>query len=323
MSIEWFNNKSDNHRFLKQRLWAHVIPESLYQNRDNFKSTFNYVDSTLLEIVDNDLWDKSQFYIPGHLAPARFAVEDLILGFENIGDRSSAHNSSNTDIAYIPMKDIHLFKAQILTTRARRWLPNEPAKVRRTSDTTFDVYLASKKHRSQMTRRYGVAYTVIFEVEYKNEEYCLVGVRGERHHPDSKRKVKLSNMDVYPDVITLDDEMVEQNELMLHLYIPVVVVGFDQATSLEQIRAGSLNRDIPVEPDDMDTYVIPPQISDDVSLDEGQSDPDDVCPDAPWVLRLNPLLSIFGWQLWWEYEYVSGHLTKSNICWRRLNNPPD
>lgn len=39
--------------------------------------------------------------------------------------------------------------------------------------------------------------------------------------------------------------------------------------------------------------------------------------DAPWVLSFNPLFKKFGWCVFWEYEYVSGVLTKSNTHWEK------
>lgn len=39
--------------------------------------------------------------------------------------------------------------------------------------------------------------------------------------------------------------------------------------------------------------------------------------DVPWILKLNPLLAVVGWQVWWEYEYVAGVLVKSETQWRR------
>jgi len=57
----------------------------------------------------------------------------------------------------------------------------------------------------------------------------------------------------------------------------------------------------------------------------GYRDPDPFVEnqDAPWLLRLNPFFAIFGWKFWWEYEYVSGRLTKSKTHWMRVDNPPE
>jgi hypothetical protein len=41
-------------------------------------------------------------------------------------------------------------------------------------------------------------------------------------------------------------------------------------------------------------------------------------PDAPRILRFNPLFAVFGWQVWWRYEYVGGVLTRSETQWRRV-----
>lgn len=42
--------------------------------------------------------------------------------------------------------------------------------------------------------------------------------------------------------------------------------------------------------------------------------------DAPLVISFNPLWNKFGKVAFWEYEYVSGVLTKSKIHWKKLKN---
>lgn len=44
----------------------------------------------------------------------------------------------------------------------------------------------------------------------------------------------------------------------------------------------------------------------------------DVNPDAPKLLRWNPWFRRLGWELWWEFEYVSGVLVKSETQWMRV-----
>ena len=39
-------------------------------------------------------------------------------------------------------------------------------------------------------------------------------------------------------------------------------------------------------------------------------------PKPPFVLRLNPLFRLFGWELWWRWETLAGE-TFSYTCWRR------
>lgn len=50
---------------------------------------------------------------------------------------------------------------------------------------------------------------------------------------------------------------------------------------------------------------------------ERASEKRNVNPDAPWLLRFNPIFKRFGWQLWWRYEYVSSVLVKSETQWMR------
>lgn len=46
--------------------------------------------------------------------------------------------------------------------------------------------------------------------------------------------------------------------------------------------------------------------------------PPDINPDAPGILRFNPLFSLFGWEVWWKYEYVGSVLTRSETYWKRV-----
>lgn len=328
MQVPWLSETSDDHRLLKQHLWGHIVPECFYTPRDRRGYTYNRpiergrVDPAILEIVDNDLLDRSHFEVPGHLVPSQFALGDRILEFRDVDDRVNVISQPEEDVSPIPMKDVYRFNAEVRLDRFQLFKPREFAEIRKTSPTTFDIYLASKRHRSRMARRHGVAYTAIFEVEYINGEYRLVRVRGERHHPDSKRKVKLSNVDVYPEVVVFNNDIMEQDAMVLRLYLPVVFVAFSPATTWEQGRAGSLNRGLLVEPDDMDTYIVESEPENVESNEADVQPPTEPDPDAPWTLRLNPLFSIFGWELWWEYEYVSGRLIKSETHWRRLSDPP-
>jgi hypothetical protein len=123
-----------------------------------------------------------------------------------------------------------------------------------------------------------------------------------------------------------------QLEIDMDLYDPTVILEFATLVMttkkieepIKKISASSrVCSNLPKEPDNLDTYVVKePEQQNTLSHVYQKPTPDEENPDAPWLLRLNPLFSIVGWQLWWEYKYVSGKLIKSETQWRRLNDPP-
>lgn len=42
--------------------------------------------------------------------------------------------------------------------------------------------------------------------------------------------------------------------------------------------------------------------------------------DVPLIVSFNPLFNKLGWEVLWEYEYVSGKLIKSNIHWKKYES---
>jgi len=39
--------------------------------------------------------------------------------------------------------------------------------------------------------------------------------------------------------------------------------------------------------------------------------------DRPFVLRLNPLFRLFGWECWWEWQYYGAKLERSIVHWQK------